>query len=150
MLVKIITSNQYNLQFNRITTTVEVIGACVIVGLVVATVAYSAYACKSPVEVAVEGKDNARHINIKDITKEKLNKGTGGNWYTVKISDDEFESLVPDKLDPKVEMKVYQHCFNTHPKNSVSKIVINTAGHLSYTVYSDIPGIISEEVILAK
>ncbi len=42
---KIITSNQYNLQFNRITTTVEVIGACVMVGLFVATVAYSAYTC---------------------------------------------------------------------------------------------------------
>ena len=58
---KIITSNQYNLQFNRITTTVEVIGACAIVGLIAAATVYAAYACKNPIQE--KGSENNEIIN---------------------------------------------------------------------------------------
>ncbi|WP_296891341.1 hypothetical protein, partial [uncultured Methanobrevibacter sp.] len=68
----IITSFQYNLQFNRIATTVKVISSCAIVGLFI-TGAVSAYACKSLIKEEEIMMEDEVSVNSENIVKNTNN-----------------------------------------------------------------------------
>ena len=80
---KIITSNQYNLQFNRITTTLAVIGTCVIVGLIAAGAAYLSHGKSVDVgsknEQKAENKELSGSNNNIEQQTEVNNKLSGSN-----------------------------------------------------------------------
>ena len=102
---KIITSNQYNLQFNRIATAVEVIGACVIVGLVVAATVYAAYACKNPIQE--KGSENNEIIsnNNKDdsIISDEFSKEESINEKIISTNPNEEPIEEPNIKGPNIE-----------------------------------------------
>ena len=127
---KIITSNQYNLQFNRIATAVEVIGACAIVGLIVAATVYAAYTSKGPVEVKdpVEGNPvEGNPVEVKNPVEGnpvEVKDPVGGNPVRnvpVKESIDQYPNTVKDEIynEHKFKFKTDNVALTSNDKKAV-------------------------------
>ena len=95
----IITSNQYNLQFNRITTTIEIISTCVAVGLIATGAAYLSYGKKNT-EVILTSKDS--------------------NGGTVESNDNNLDSF---KSEKKMNFHVVTEKINTEVSNELNDYI---------------------------